>query len=195
MKEIWKPVLGYENDYQVSNFGNVKSLKSIITKSDGVAYTRESKVLKTAIDKKGYVRCALSKVGGKLATKKVHRLVAEAFIPCGDYSLFVNHIDFNTQNNCPENLEWCTNKENVYHSIKHGRIQMKADDALRERSVNIIIKKGELNGFSKLTESKVLEIRSKYKPNIYTRKMLANEYSVSEATIKDVISKKSWKHI
>ena len=195
MEEIWKPVKGYEHDYMVSNIGRVKSLKSVITKSNGGIYTRESKILKSAVDKKGYVRCALSAVGEKLVTKKVHRLVAEAFIPCEDYSLFVNHIDFNTKNNYVDNLEWCTNKENAYHSINNGRMQMQADDILRERSINIIIKKGELNGFSKLTESDVLSIRKKYIPNIYTRKILADEFNVSVYTIKDVISRRSWKHI
>lgn len=195
MDEIWKPVKGYEADYQVSSVGRVKSLRKVIIKSNGQRYTRESKILRPAIDKRGYVRCALSMMGSKLVTKKVHRLVAEAFIPCQDYSLFVNHIDFNTQNNHVDNLEWCTIKETVYHSINHGRLQMFADADLRIRSVNIVTKKGELNGFSKLTESQVLEIRDKYLPNLYTRKMLAEEFNVTVSAIKDVISRKSWKHI
>jgi hypothetical protein len=48
---------------------------------------------------------------------------------------------------------------------------------------------------AKLTSKQVLEIRSKYKPRIVTRKMLANEYNVKESTIKDILSRKRWKHI
>lgn len=193
--EIWRPVLGYEGDYEVSNLGRVRSIYKVVIKSNDQTYTRVSKILKSALDTKGYVRCALSKIGAKLVTKKVHRLVAESFIPTSDMTLFVNHKNFITTDNTVENLEWVTNKQNVYHSIRAGRLQMKADDALRERSINKEIKRGSLNGCSKLTEEQVLEIRSKYKPNIYTRKMLGEEYGVDHTTIKGIVNRKSWKHV
>lgn len=122
-------------------------------------------------------------------------MVAESFIYTDNYSLHVNHKDFNTINNNVINLEWCTNKENAYHSINNGRFQMVADESLRKRSINKKIKKGSLNGCSKLNEKQVIEIRVKFIPNVYTRRMLADEYSVKESTIKDILYRKSWKHV
>lgn len=99
--EIWKNIIGYEN-YQVSNFGNVKSLK-----------WNKEKFLKFSIDAYGYFIVGLSDKG-KDKTRTVHQLVAEAFLrhsPCG-YRLIINHIDFNRQNNRVENLEIVTAREN-----------------------------------------------------------------------------------
>lgn len=63
------------------------------------------------------------------------------------------------------------------------------------KSINKIIKRGELNGYSILTELDVLSIRNEFKPRVFTRKDLAQKYGVSENCIKDVIIRKSWKHI
>ena len=146
--------------------------------------------LKPAKDSKGYLRVGLQ-VEGKLITKKVHRLVAEAFIPNPENKPQVNHINGIKTDNRVENLEWVTAKENVRHAIKNGLFCF----IDHEKSVNKIIKYGELNGMSKLTEENVLEIRSKFKPRVYTRKMLAEEYNVKESCIRDVLSRKSWNHI
>ena len=81
----------------------------------------------------------------------------------------------------------------MQHAIENGLFNPK--DKPKHKSINKTIKKGELNGCSKLTESEVLEIRSKFKPRVYTREMLALEYNVKASTIKDVILRKSWKHI
>ena len=75
----WKAIKSYEGDYEVSDTGLVRSLESIITKSNGIEYTRKSKILRPGLDARGYLRVALSK-DGDLRTHKVHRLVAEAFI-------------------------------------------------------------------------------------------------------------------
>lgn len=147
-------------------------------------------VLKPATDKKGYLRVGLQ-IEGKLITQKVHRLIAMAFIPNPLNKPMVNHKDWDKKNNNVSNLEWCTAKENTKHAIDNGIFSFQTP----EKSINTIIKKGELNGVSLLTDKKVLEIRNKFKPKIYTRKQLATEYNVSEACIKDVLSRRSWKHI
>ena len=98
--EIWKPVVGYEGLYEISNMGRVKSIK----------FNKE-KILFLQKDKDGYLRSGLRKMG-KLKKYFVHRLVAEAFIPNPNNLPIVNHKDENKQNNCVENLEWCTVKYN-----------------------------------------------------------------------------------
>ena len=87
--EIWKDVIGYEGLYQVSNLGNVKSLR----------FNKE-KILKQRIGTKGYFAVCLRK-DKIVKTKEVHQLIAIAFLnhkPCG-YKLVINHIDFNQKNN------------------------------------------------------------------------------------------------
>lgn len=108
MREIWKPICGYENKYMVSNLGNVLSLN--------YSGTRKSKVLTPVKQHKGYLFVHLG--GNKI--KMVHSLVAEAFIPNPERKGFVNHIDGNKHNNSVDNLEWVTAKENVEHAIRTG---------------------------------------------------------------------------
>lgn len=156
----------------------------------GNVYGNTGKRLRPAKDKKGYLRVGLM-IHGKLCTKKVHRLIAEAFIPNPQNKPCVNHIDGNKENNWVSNLEWVTYKENTKHAIDNGLFSFQTS----EKSINIIPKSGSLNGNALLTESQVLEIREKYKPRIYTRLMLANEYKVKESCIKDIVNRNSWKHI
>mgnify|MGYP000265356619 CR=1 FL=1 len=194
MKEVWKEIESTNGAYEVSSHGNVRSVERTVIRSNGCPHSVRSRILKAATDSCGYHRVALS-VDGKLTTHKVHRLVASAFIPNPCNKPQVNHIDGIKTNNNPENLEWVTNKENINHAIKNGLIRMQYSPIERIRSVNKTIKKGSLNGFSKLTEKDVIEIRQKYTPTVYTRGMLAKEYGVKVATIKDVVNRKSWKHV
>lgn len=95
--------------------------------SDGKLYSNISnKYLKQQINK-GYYYVSLRLDGrtGKCTTVKVHRLVAEAFIPNPDNKPYVNHIDGNKQNNNVSNLEWCTPKENTQHAKDTGLMKFK----------------------------------------------------------------------
>jgi hypothetical protein len=115
--EIWKDVIGYEELYQVSNYGRVKSLAKVKSANTGYFITKEI-ILKAGIDC-GYKKVVLTKDGMR-STKKVHRLVASAFL--GDEpNLCVNHIDFNRSNNNLNNLEWVSILENVRHSRINNR--------------------------------------------------------------------------
>jgi hypothetical protein len=115
--EIWKDVIGYEGLYQVSNLGNVKVLKRIKYNYKGKHIAKE-KILKPGITH-GYARVVLTKDGVRY-TKKVHRLVASAFL--GEQKdLCVNHIDSNRSNNNIENLEWVTILENIRHARMNNR--------------------------------------------------------------------------
>lgn len=100
-KEIWKDIDNYPN-YQVSNFGNVKSLKN-------------NKLLRLSAEE--YKKCFLY-CNGKRKTFRVHRLVAQAFLPNPNSYEVVNHIDGNKYNNCVENLEWCTYSYNTKHTYE-----------------------------------------------------------------------------
>lgn len=108
MKEIFKDVPGYEGRYRISNFGNVQSMN--------YQNTGKHKLLTPIKHHSGYLCVHL----GESKIKRVHTLVANAFIPNPDQKPCVNHIDGNKQNNRISNLEWATHKENMEHAIKTG---------------------------------------------------------------------------
>lgn len=118
-EEKWADIIGYEGLYQVSNIGNVKSLQGW----NGREYIHREKMLQKTFTTTGYYKVKLcnrkSRVDGK-----VHRLVATAFIP-NPYNLpYVNHKDGNKLNNHVENLEWCTQMENVIHAYTTGLMKV-----------------------------------------------------------------------
>lgn len=158
MQEIWKPIK-YNNNYLISNFGNVKSL----------CKGRE-KLLKLSHTKDGYVKCGIS-INGKSCRFRVNRLVAEHFIPNPDNKTTVNHIDGNKDNNMVDNLEWATLSEQMQHAYKIG------------------LKKpmqGTLHTVSKLSENDVRYIRTHYKAHDKKFGMiaLARKFNVGDCCIK-----------
>ena len=106
MQEIWKDIKGYQGLYQVSNLGRIKSIKRNI-------------FLKAHTNSKGYLVVSLSK-NNSLSTYRIHRLVAETFIPNLENKPQVNHINGIKSDNRIDNLEWCTNSENQKHAFKNG---------------------------------------------------------------------------
>lgn len=112
MQEIWKDIPGYESIYQVSNLGNVKSLKS------GNHHSKTKILTPICADGK-YLRVTLYR-DKEHKYFPVHRLVATAFIPNPDCKPQVNHINGNKKDNRVENLEWCTQSYNNQHAYKTG---------------------------------------------------------------------------
>ena len=154
--EIWKPVVGFEDRYHVSNYGRTKSFCN-----------GEVKIKKPSLCN-GYLRVVLFK-DGKRNGIHVHRLVAEAFIPNPEGKPQVNHIDGHKLNNFVDNLEWATARENIQHSFDTG-LQ--------------VVPKGEDNHMAKLTNEQVEYIRNN--PDGLTGVQLAEKFGVSEGTISDI---------
>lgn len=120
MREEWRDVIDYEGFYQVSNLGNVRSL--MLWDSKKYRKRKEPKLLLKSKTSTGYWKVELSKCGVK-KSYKVHRLVAKAFLLNDHNKPNINHIDNNPLNNNVNNLEWCTQSENMFHAsllgIKH----------------------------------------------------------------------------
>lgn len=138
MKEIWKPVVGYENLYEVSNFARVKSLK----------FGKE-RILKPGTNRYGYLHVNLYK-NNKRKDFLVHRLVAEAFIPNPDNLPLVNHKDENPSNNFYTNLEWCTNEYN----LNYGTAQQRKSYKLSKSVCQYTLDNELIKIWSSLTECK-----------------------------------------
>ena len=142
--EEWRDIEGYEGLYQVSNLGNVKSLDRYIPYSNGKLVFYKGKILKPILDKYGYNTVNLHKFINR-EQKKVHRLVAEAFISNPDNLPLINHKDENKENNCVDNLEWCdTNYNNNYGSRNEKISVSNTNHHLRSKQVAQYTLDGEL---------------------------------------------------
>lgn len=171
MEEKWKVIPNYSK-YECSTHGRIKTFN---WKGTG-----KEAIMKPAHDKSGYLRTMLKGDDGNYHTIKVHRIVAQTFLEQSQDKVEVNHKNGIKDDNRVENLEWVTRSENIAHSLANG-LQVPF--------------KGEEVGTSKLTEKEVLEIREKFVPRKYSRVKLAKEYNVTEATIKDILYKRTWKHL
>ena len=131
MKEEWHGVIYQGNDYsqyyEVSNLGRLRN-------------TKTKYIVNQTISKTGYYGyCATLGQRNKYKLFKIHRAVAESFIPNPNNYPMINHIDGNKLNNCVNNLEWCTNKYNIHHAMNMGLL----DDNLKKlKELNIQKAKG-----------------------------------------------------
>lgn len=136
MKEVWKPIVGFEGLYEVSNTGKVKALQRTVTAHNGWPRTFHEKILTLHSSKlterhpKPMYHVELWK-DNKRTVKMIHRLVAEAFVPNPDGKPQVNHIDGNRMNNSIENLEWVTCSENSDHAYRTGLAKPHGCKAIR----------------------------------------------------------------
>lgn len=121
--EIWKPAAGWEEEYEVSTFGRVRTREHTIvvntSNNRSYSYTIPKKLKKQAECNTGYLTVALSRKG-KTVNVQVHTLVAKTFLPNPYDFNVVNHIDNNGHNNHVENLEWCSHRGNNLHRVWTG---------------------------------------------------------------------------
>lgn len=119
--EEWRDIKGFENFYQISNLGRIKSKNRYIrTRGGGVRFAKE-RIIKPIICQNGYYEIHL-RVNGKRTVKMLHRAVAEAFIENINNWPEVNHKDENHANNHVDNLEWCTSKYNANYGTRNQRM-------------------------------------------------------------------------
>jgi hypothetical protein len=167
--EVWKKIEGFEN-YEVSNYGNVKRLDSLVYQS-GRVFKYKGRILKQE-NVKGYKRVSLSKC--KIVKRfQVHRLVSLSFIKNTENKPCVNHINGIKYDNRVENLEWVTYSENEKHSFK---FLGKKGNGILGRKIDI----KELDNIKKL-----------YKNGMY-QKDIAIIYNVSNSCIQQILNGKRY---
>jgi hypothetical protein len=144
--EVFKDVKGYEGLYQVSNFGRVKSCERMVNHYKGNRIVREKILIQ--IIHKGYNIVNLAK-SNSIKTYRVHRLVAETFIDRDDFTLEVNHINGQKNDNRLINLEWCSRSYNQKHAYDNG-----LQKPYNKRGILMIDKNGKIvNQFDSITEA------------------------------------------
>jgi hypothetical protein len=117
--EEFRDIPGWEGYYQVSNLGTVRSIPRTVVSRTGKVYNRKGKVMSQHYSKDGYKVVDVTKEG-RNRTLGVHRAMALAFISNPNNKPMVNHINAKRDDNRLDNLEWCTNAENIQHSFNLG---------------------------------------------------------------------------
>ena len=134
--EEWRAVAGYEGLYEVSNLGRVRSLGRTIMRMTRWGslkpYTIKPRVLKHKICQADYHQVGLFDIDGVSKPFKVHRLVAQHFVPNPRHLNEVNHKDEDKANNRADNLEWVTHTENCNHGTRNERSKGKRSKPVQQ---------------------------------------------------------------
>lgn len=161
----WRPVKGWEGLYEVSNGGHVRKVNGA-----PVGQWRNHD---------GYLVVRFSQ---PRAMARVHRLVAEAFVPNPHGKPNINHLDCIRDHNDAENLEWCTQAENIKHSQRLGRIRFD-------------LRWGQRPAHAKLTSDQIRDIRNRYQAGGISFSALAAEFDISKRTVGRLIHKEYYANV
>lgn len=175
--EEWKQIQDLPVDfYYVSSEGRIKTIDHM----DSLGRYKKGHIVRQSFDKYGYKRLTFHLVidGREIFfNRSIHREVAKAFLPNPKNYKQVNHIDGNKEHNNVANLEWCSAKQNVQHSIR---------TKLR--------KTGEDTRQARFTNAEVLEIRNMLANGI-SQAQIARHYGCPYSTIKNIVRKRCWNYL
>jgi hypothetical protein len=180
--EVFKPVMGYKNYYEISNKGTIKSLPR--RGRVGLRIYGGS-IMKPELEKDGYHKVMLQTTTHGRKRFFVHRLVAEAFLPNVKKLSSVNHKDGNKTNNCVENLEWISVRDNNRHAFSTG---------LNKYNNALPVLRGAKHNMAKLADSDVIEIRRKFLSGERI-KNISLSHGITYDNAWSICKRKSWKHI
>jgi hypothetical protein len=175
MDNQWVPVV-----YQGTTFNDF-----LITQNGDIKNRKTGKTLRQTTCGRGYPAVVVS-LGSRSKRKiiKIHKAVAETFIPNPNHYPMINHKDGVKTNNSVENLEWCTNSQNVKHAIENGLTPRPFSD--------------RVHGYgAKLSEENVVFIRDHYRPRDKTfgARAMSRKYGVHHTTILDALSGETWTNV
>ena len=171
--EIWKD---FDEFYEVSSQGNVRSKDRVVRSTYGGYYEKKGRILKQNMNGCGYLTVSLC-YQGKNYSQRVHRLVALVFIENPEKKPKVNHKDANKLNNAVDNLEWCTQQENVTHAKELG-----------------LMVRGQTAAGSKLNDISVMEIKHLIAIGCSNRE-IATLFKVHPGTIQCIRIGRNWSHV
>jgi hypothetical protein len=161
--EVWMPCASLANRYKISNQGRVANAKT-------------NRIVKPTPNRTGYFRFSVRVLrGGKSIHPFIHKLVAEAFIENPIGHTVVNHINGIKSDNRAENLEWCTQSQNVFHALNTG-----------------LKTSGHNRPNAKFSLGQVIDIRKKYSSEKTSFRKLAKEYGVGKTSIELLINGKTY---
>lgn len=176
-EEIWKSIIGYQEYYEVSNLGRIRSLDRLVNHSSGNSLVLRRGKIKKLSCRHDYLQCCLWKDNTE-ENKDVHRFVAMAFIPNPENKPFVNHKNGTKWDNRAINLEWTTEAENTRHAIEMG----------------LMDNKGIKNGGSKLSNEDVVSIRRLLNEGI-SQITISEIYNISQPAISAIKTGTNWLHL
>ena len=165
--ERWKPVLGFEGKYEVSDQGRLRNVQK------GAGHVT-GRILRVGLNLKGYAQYTLGKYGGR---HTAHLLVMQAFVGPKPEGLEINHKNGIRDDNRLENLEYCTKSENCLHLVR----------VLGKR-------RGESHGNAKITEDDVREIRRLASEGV-TQREIAKRFGITHPNVGYIVRKTAWPHV
>lgn len=137
--EEWMAVKGYEGYYEVSNFGNIRSVEREVLCKNGTSKHLNSHTMSQSTHYKNGYKSVILTVGCEKKRVLVHRIVAQAFLPNPKNLPEINHIDEDKTNNRLSNLEWCTHEYNNRYGTKRERLAKRRNKSVRQFKDGVLI--------------------------------------------------------